>query len=194
MKITRKLILTIQILCFTIILNAQSNYIESLKRSKEMNFRERIQFMEGKEIFEFEGETLSGKILNSKDIEGKVAVIHLWLISSPSFVTEIEELNKLVKKYKDENVEFISLTSESKEDLNEYFIPNYEFKFDIISDCGDLIMKKLNHPFGFPTTFVVDKQGKINKLMIGGSSDEEEAKENIRLDLIPSIEKCLKGE
>jgi len=159
-----------------------------------MNFGERIQFMEGKEIFEFEGETLSGKMLSSKDIEGKVAVIHLWLISCPSFVTEIDELNKLVEKYKDENVEFISLTSESKEDLNDYFIPNYEFKFDIISDCGDLIMKKLNHSFGFPTTFVVDKQGKINRLMIGGSSDEEEAKENIKLELVPTIEKCLKGE
>jgi len=28
--------------------------------------------------------------------------------------------------------------------------------------------------------------------MIGGSADEEEAKENIQLELIPTIEKCLK--
>lgn len=191
MKITTKLILTLSIVFFTINLHAQS-YLESLEASKGMNFVERMTFMEGKDIFKFEGKTLMGKMLNSEDIEGKVAVIYFWFIACPPFIEELDELNKLVEKYKDENVEFIALTFESEKDLNEYFIPYHEFKFDIIPDCGSLIMEELSHPFGFPTAFVVDKQGKISKLMIGGSTDEEEAKENIQSGLIPVIEKCLK--
>ncbi len=190
MKIRKKLILTLPILVFTLNLSAQS-YLESLKRSKSMNFVERMTFMEGKDIFKFEGKTLAGKTLNSEDIEGKVAVIYFWFIACPPFIEELEELNKLVKKYADKDVEFIALTFESEKDLNEYFIPLYEFKFDIIPNCGPLIMEELNHPFGFPTAFVVDKQGKISKLLVGGSADADEAKENIESVLIPTIEKCL---
>ncbi len=189
---TKKLILILSVLLFTLTLNAQS-YIEALRQSQSMNFVERMQFMEGKDIFKFEGKTLTGKMLNSEDIEGKVAVIYLWFIACPPFIEELEELNKLVEKYADEDVEFIALTFESEKDLNEYFIPLYEFKFDIIPNCGPLIMEELNHPFGFPTAFVVDKQGKIKKLLIGGSADAEEAKENIESELIPTIEKCLRS-
>jgi len=192
MDITKKLIFAIQILFFTIAVKGQSNYIESLQSSKEMTFVERMQFMEGKEIFEFEGQTLSGKTLNSDGIEGKVAVIYFWFISCPPFIAELNELNNLVEKYKDKEVEFISMTIESKEDLNEYFISDYKFDFEIISDCEEFIVKELNHPFGFPTAFVVDKQGKISRLIIGGSSNEEEAKQNIQSELIPAIEKCLR--
>jgi len=188
---TKKLIIAFSILLLTISLNAQS-YIESLKLSKSMNFVERMQFMEGKDIFKFEGKTLAGKTLNSDHIEGKVAVIYLWFIACPPFIEELDELNKLVEKYADKDVEFIALTFESEKDLNEYFIPLHEFNFDMIPNCGPLIMEELNHPFGFPTAFVVDRHGKIDKLMIGGSTDEDEAKENIQSGLIPAIENCLK--
>jgi len=192
MKMTKKLIFVFLILLPIFSLKAQS-YIESLKHSKSMNFVERMQFMEGKDIFKFEGKTLSGKMLNSEDIEGKIAVIYFWFIACPPFIEELEELNKLVEKYAEENVEFIALTFESEKDLNEYFIPHYEFKFDIIPSCGPLIIEELNHPFGFPTAFVVNKQGKISKLFVGGSADRQEAKENMQSAFIPAIEKCLKA-
>jgi len=70
MKILKKPIFVLPILLLTLSLNAQS-YIESLKHSKSMSFVERMTFMEGKDIFKFEGKTLAGKTLNSEDIEGK---------------------------------------------------------------------------------------------------------------------------
>ena len=118
MKILKKPIFVLPILLLTLSLNAQS-YIESLKHSKSMSFVERMTFMEGKDIFKFEGKTLAGKTLNSEDIECKVAVIYFWFIACPPFIEELEELNKLVKKYADKDVEFIALTFESEKDKGQ---------------------------------------------------------------------------
>ncbi len=146
MEKIQKLLAVFLVLLFISNADAQS-YKLSLETSKQMNFVERMSFMEGKSIFKFEGKTLGGKMLNSEDIEGKVAVIYLWFIACPSCIAELDELNKLLEKYQDKGVEFIALTFETEKDLNEYFIPYYEFEFDIIPNCGPLIIEELNHPF-----------------------------------------------
>jgi len=46
-------------------------------------------------------------------------VIYFWFIACPPFIEELEELNKLVKKYADKDVEFIALTFESEKDKGQ---------------------------------------------------------------------------
>ena len=49
----------------------------------------------------------------------------------------------------------------------------------------------LNEGFGYPTTIVLDKAGKIRKITIGGRIDDQ-ATAAIKAELIPTIESCLK--
>jgi peroxiredoxin len=64
--------------------------------------------------------TLKGDTIQLKNLEGKVVVVCFFFAACAPCISEIPELNKLVKKYKDKQIEFIAIsTSDSKTDLED---------------------------------------------------------------------------
>ena len=113
-------------------------------------------------------------------------------MACPPCIAELKGLNEIVEQYaQEESVAFISFTLDSKETLQEDFFPNYEFKFEIIADAEPFIFEELAHPFGFPTTIIVDQKGMIRKMMSGNSTNEAEATKEVKSLIIPQIEACL---
>jgi thiol-disulfide isomerase/thioredoxin len=55
------------------------------------------------------------KRIETKDLEGKVIVINLWFTTCHPCIAELPALNKLVKEYKDKNVVFLGLSTDTKE-------------------------------------------------------------------------------
>jgi thiol-disulfide isomerase/thioredoxin len=120
---------------------------------------ETTAFKTGKKFDTFSAYDIDGKLIDTKQLKGKVLVINFWFITCPPCKYERPYLNKIVDDYKaDSNVVFISIALDRKEQLEPYLKQN-EFKYSVIPDG-----KKLASSYditGYPTQLIVDKEGKI---------------------------------
>ena len=146
----------------------------------------------GKEMPFLSLQTIMGEKIETKDIKDKVIVINLWFISCRPCIAELPALNKLVKEYKEKNVVFLGLSTDTKEMLDADFFPKYKFDFTIIPDARNIVNDKIGHT-GFPTTYIIDKKGKVIDAWVGGSVGKE-AETAAYLRAKPVIDELLKVE
>ncbi len=91
----------------------------------------------------------------------KIIVLNIWNTKYPD---EIEVLNTLVEKYKNDNVVFIAITDEN-EDIVELFLENHIFNYQHLNGAeGEKIYN--NFQTGvykvYPQHIILDQNGKIN--------------------------------
>lgn len=116
-------------------------------------------FKTGKKFDALSAYDINGKLVDTKQLKGKVLVINFWFTTCPPCKYERPYLNKIVDDYQaDSNVVFISIALDRKEQLQSYLRQN-EFKYSVIPD-GSRIAKSYDIS-GFPTQLIVDKEGKI---------------------------------
>jgi len=147
--------------------------------------------IKGKEMPLLSLKTISGEKIETKDLKGKVIVLNLWYTTCHPCIAELPALNKLVIEYKNKNVVFLGLSTDTKEMLDRDFFPNYKFDFKIIPGAGDIV-EKIGQT-GFPTTYIIDTKGNVIEAWIGGS-DGKEAETAAYLKAKPIIDELLKGE
>jgi len=111
---------------------------------------------------------LDGKQVALKDLRGKVVMVNFWATSCTTCVGEMPQMIDTYNKFKDKGLDFVAVAM-------SYDPPNYvlnytetrKLPFQVALDTQD----KLSTAFGdvklTPTTFVIDKQGKIIKRYVG---------------------------
>ena len=120
---------------------------------------ETTAFKTGKKFDAFSAYDMSGNLVDTKQLKGKVLVINFWFTTCPPCKAERPYLNRIVDDYKsDPNVVFIAVALDQKEQLNPY-LKEHEFKYTVIPD-GKKIADSYGIP-GYPTQLIVDKEGKI---------------------------------
>ena len=120
-------------------------------------------------------EKFSGKIL-----QNKVTIINFWFQHCEPCIIEFDALNNLYEKFcKNPVFQFISFTSDSEENAIEATM-QYSLLFPVCpisrQECY-----RLNFNQGFPTTIIVDKEGKVNFIKSGGHIDKEKASKDVQL-------------
>src|ERR1043166_124348 len=135
--------------------------------------------------------TMSGEGINTKNLLGKIIMINLWFTTCRPCIAELPALNRLVKEYKDKDVVFLGISTDTKQMLNSDFFSKNKFDFVIIPD-GMEIVNKIGQT-GFPTTYIIDKKGNINNAWVGGSVGQE-AETAAYLHAKPIIDTLLKAE
>jgi peroxiredoxin len=120
--------------------------------------------MEGVNFPEFNFMDLKGNNFSNENLKGKIVVFKTWFINCQACVEEFPELNDLVEKNKNnKEIVFISLAIDEKDKLVS-FLKRKDFKYEIIPNQKDFIVKKLKLT-AFPTHIVVDKNGVIIKVV-----------------------------
>ena len=132
--------------------------------------REWRECVTGKEIPPFIIKSISGREINSEMLRGKVVVINSWFTSCPPCIAEMPALNRLVEEYAGKDVLFLGVTHESKKQLKKNFFPKYKFDFIIIPDAQ--LFEDLIGICVHPSTFIIDKEGKIKTAWVGGYKGE----------------------
>ncbi len=118
--------------------------------------------MEGKMLPHFSFTGLDGKAYTSKNTYGKILVLKLWFIGCVPCVQEFPFVNKIADQYKDRNdIQFISLTFDKKEDL-ENFLKSNPLKYITIPDQKNYIVDSLEAT-SFPTHIIANKKGEVIK-------------------------------
>lgn len=104
--------------------------------------------------------TLNNTIYSNENLKGKTVFINFWFTACKPCMKEMDELNKLYGKFKDnKNFEFISFTFD-----NDSTIAAIKKKFNIGYNIYSISIKecyRLNLNSGFPTSFVLDAVGNI---------------------------------
>ncbi len=126
---------------------------------------------------------LNGKAIKKQSLEGKNLIINCWSITCGPCIKEMPQLNLLVDSLKKMNFYFLALTFDEPEPINVFFkskrlkdfleTDNPEFKFDIIPNQEDLLTNTLGVK-SYPTTFIVNKDGKIKEIFGGVNLDKDQ--------------------
>jgi len=120
---------------------------------------ETTAFKTGKKFDSFSATDMNGKLVDTKQLKGKVLVVNFWFTTCPPCKAERPYLNKIVDDYKsDSNVVFIAIALDQKEQL-ELYLKEYEFKYNVIP-AGKKIADSYDIK-GYPTQVIVDKEGKV---------------------------------
>ena len=100
-------------------------------------------------------------------LRGKPVVINWWQTFCPPCITEIPELNELVEKYADRDVEFLAIAHNEMTELKP-FLEKHPFTFDIALADDEAV-----HVFGqgYPRHVIIDGEGKVAYDVHGYSPD-----------------------
>jgi peroxiredoxin len=108
---------------------------------------------------------LTGKQISNASLRGKYVVIKCWYIHCPVCVKEFPEVNALATTYTAmrNDVVFLSLAEDSPEDL-KVFLTKKKLDYLVIPKMKDFMNLTLGLN-AFPTHFLLDKEGKIIKVV-----------------------------
>ncbi|NDV70314.1 carboxypeptidase regulatory-like domain-containing protein [Dysgonomonas sp. 25] len=122
--------------------------------------------LQGSSIAEFSLKDIKGKTWTNKSILGKPTVINFWHAGCMPCIKEMPQMNKWIDEYPEVN--FLSCTWNSSE-VARPIIERTPFLFNNMIDGQDLFDK---HGIRLtPTTLVIDKDGVIQSVVIGASSN-----------------------
>ena len=109
---------------------------------------------------------VSGNDFNLKDQKGKVILINYWATWCPPCRGEMPSLQSLYNNYKDKII-FVFLTQDEKTKVDKFYAENnYQLPtYNLMSNPAPEINTRT-----LPTTFIIDKQGKLAFKEVGASN------------------------
>ena len=120
--------------------------------------------------------TLEGQHSESvtlSDLQGKVVIVNLWASWCPPCRAEMPALERVYENYQDRGVEVLAINTtfqDSEEDALA-FVKEVGLSFPILFDRSGGISRQYQLR-AMPTTFFMDHEGVIQKVILGGPISE----------------------
>jgi peroxiredoxin len=132
---------------------------------------------------------LNGKEVRSSQLRGSVVVLDLWATWCEPCLADIPMFNRLHEKFESRGVKVIGIAVESgwTKDIKLH-VGRLAIKYPVLVG-NDKIVEQYQM-IGFPTTYLIGKDGKIAKKYTGTVPDTDAQKE---AELNRVIEKLLDG-
>ena len=119
----------------------------------------------------FTSTTVDGLPLKAAEYRGKVVVVNFWYAGCAPCRAEAPILQGLYEKHRDNGVAFIGVNTVDQPDSARAFENNYKITYpsvmDVDSGAVRLAFAGVVPPTATPTTFVLDKQGRIAARIVG---------------------------
>ena len=115
---------------------------------------------------------LTGKAVSSKEFAGKVVILDFWATWCPPCREEIPHFVQLQSKYRDQGLVIVGLALDAggAKDVAP-FAEEHNVNYPILIGNDD-VAKSYGGVNAIPTTFVIDRQGKIVKRFVGFTPPE----------------------
>jgi len=127
---------------------------------------------------DFTLQDISGKEVSLSDFKGKVIILNFWATWCPPCRKEIPVFIELYKKYKDEGLVIIGISLDREgEKVLIPFVKKFGINYPVLIGTKKVV-DAYGGIRGIPTTFIIDKKGKIRKKHIGLPLNPKEFFEN----------------
>lgn len=112
--------------------------------------------------------SIAGEKVSTESLRGKVVMINFWATSCVTCVKEMPELVATYNKYKDQGLEFVAVAMQyDRPDYVLNFAEQRKLPFTVALDSAGDLARQFGDVTLTPTTFLIDKQGKIIKTYVG---------------------------
>ncbi|MEP5613394.1 MAG: TlpA disulfide reductase family protein [Cyclobacteriaceae bacterium] len=128
--------------------------------------RKEVKRMKGEKFPSFELTTIEGKTYSSGDLLGKIVVFNFWFTSCRPCIEELPDINALKKEFENEDIVFIAPTWEDLSKVKR-FLTRFNMEYEVVADVKEFAVE--NNIYSYPTHFVIDRKGYIEKVVIGYS-------------------------
>lgn len=123
----------------------------------------------------FELSDLAGNNVQLSDFEGKVVLLDIWATWCTPCLEGIPVYNELREKYQADGLEIVGIAVQSPFDTIQPVVDKYEIEYPIL--VGNTDIENAYRLIGFPTAYLIDREGAIRKTLLGttqqaGAEDE----------------------
>jgi len=119
------------------------------------------------EAMDFTLDDLSGKQHSLSSYKGQVVLLNFWASWCPPCVHEMPSMSQLNATLEDKPFSVLAVNLGEPRANIEQFIKKHPVNFSVLLDPKKTLPKAWN-VFAFPTSFIIDKQGKIRFSVAGG--------------------------
>ena len=110
---------------------------------------------------------LSGKTVRLADFEGKVVILDFWATWCPPCRAEVPDFVRLQAKYRDKGLAVVGLSLDAEgAKVVRPFAEEYNVNYVMLL-ANDETARRFGGIVGIPTTFVLDRTGRIVSKFIG---------------------------
>lgn len=137
--------------------------------------RSQVSQGELQSIPDFSAEDIEGnKIDNSIFKENKVTLVNVWATWCGPCVNELPEIQKVYSELKNQGIGVVGIVADGNDakDTAKELIELDSLKYKMIIPDSNLEKKLISTLRGFPTSYVVDSEGKILGMKLGGMNAE----------------------
>lgn len=137
--------------------------------------RSQVSQGELQSIPDFSAEDIEGnKVDNSIFKENKVTLVNVWATWCGPCVNELPEIQKVYSELKDQGIGVVGIVADGNDakDTAKELIELDSLTYKIIIPDSNLEKKLISTLRGFPTSYVVDSEGKILGMKLGGMNEE----------------------
>jgi len=112
--------------------------------------------------------SIAGEKISTESLRGKVVMVNFWATSCVTCVKEMPDMVATYNKYKDQGLEFVAVAMQyDRPDYVLNFTEQRKLPFKVALDSAGDIARQFGDVTLTPTTFLIDKQGRIIKTYVG---------------------------
>lgn len=117
---------------------------------------------------DFKAKTIENRVFYLSDFRGKVVLLNFWFTTCSGCKIEYPGLQILKNRFSShQEVVFLSLATDSEEKLKTFLLKN-PLNFTHIANA--MTIAEVYGVLGYPTNLIIDKNGIIRHIKIGGSA------------------------
>ena len=113
---------------------------------------------------------LEGNLFQSRDLDGKVAVLNFWATWCGPCLAEIPSLVYVQETYGPQGVEVVGISIDHDEEGLRRFVAEKALNYKVVIDDDFSVMSQFVNVRGVPVTIILDREGRIAKVVPGGIS------------------------
>ena len=122
---------------------------------------------------DFQLTSLAGENIRLSDLRGRAVILNFWASWCPPCRAEMPAIQAVHEKYSAEDLIVVAINASSQDNLDaaQEFLDSLNLSFLVLKDTTGSV-QELYQVTALPTTFFIDRQGIIQKLVIGGPMSE----------------------
>ena len=122
---------------------------------------------------------LQQKVINLKDLHGQVVLVNFWASWCPPCVHEMPSMQRIQNRFAAQGFTILGVNmAEDEKTVRNFLNTKVNVEFPILFDSDGAALKNWG-VFAFPTSYLIDRKGKIRYALFGGVDWEQKNIVNI---------------